>query len=41
MSDSVMRLMPAAACAQHRTETTLLYQLIEQHYPDFRELLAR
>jgi hypothetical protein len=26
--------------AQHRPETTLLYQLVEQHYPDFRELRA-
>lgn len=27
--------------ARHRPETTLLYRLIEQHYPDFRELRAR
>ena len=27
--------------AQHRPETTLLYRLVEQHYPDFRELRAR
>ncbi|MBK6599319.1 MAG: transposase zinc-binding domain-containing protein [Proteobacteria bacterium] len=26
--------------AQHRPETTLLYRLVEQHYPDFRELRA-
>lgn len=27
--------------AQHRPESTLLYQLLEQHYPEFRELRAR
>ena len=27
--------------AQHRPESTLLYQLVEQHYPEFRELRAR
>jgi ribosomal protein S27E len=27
--------------AQHRPESTLLYQLVDQHYPDFRELRAR
>ena len=27
--------------AQHRPESTLLYRLVEQHYPDFRELRAR
>jgi len=27
--------------AQHRPETTLLYRLIEQHYPEFRELRTR
>ncbi len=27
--------------AQHRPETTLLYRLVEQHYPDFLELRAR
>ncbi|MBK6598106.1 MAG: hypothetical protein IPG25_09580 [Proteobacteria bacterium] len=27
--------------AQHRPEATLLYRLVEQHYPDFRELRAR
>ena len=26
--------------ARHRPETTLLYQLVEQHYPPFRELRA-
>ena len=26
--------------ARHRPETTLLYQLVEQHYPVFRELRA-
>lgn len=26
--------------ARHRPETTLLYQLVEQHYPHFRELRA-
>jgi hypothetical protein len=30
-----------SGCAQHRPETTLLYRLIEQYYPDFRELRAR
>jgi hypothetical protein len=24
---------------QHRPEATLLYQLVEQHYPDFAELM--
>jgi ribosomal protein S27E len=27
--------------AQHRPESTLLYQLVAQHYPEFRELRAR
>jgi ribosomal protein S27E len=27
--------------AQHRPESMLLYQLVEQHYPDFNELRAR
>jgi hypothetical protein len=27
--------------ARHRPETTLFYQLVEQHYPAFRELRAR
>ena len=27
--------------AQHRPESTLLYQLVEQHYPEFRDLRAR
>jgi formylglycine-generating enzyme required for sulfatase activity len=27
--------------AQHRPENTPLYQLVERHYPDFRELRAR
>lgn len=27
--------------ALHRPETTLLYRLVEQRYPDFRELRAR
>ena len=26
--------------ARHRPERTLLYQLVEQHYPAFRELRA-
>jgi hypothetical protein len=26
--------------AQHRPEATLLYRLVEQHFPDFRELRA-
>ena len=26
--------------ARHRPETTLLYQLVEQHYPAFRDLRA-
>jgi hypothetical protein len=26
--------------ARHRPEATLLYQLVEQHYPSFRELRA-
>ncbi len=30
-----------ARTAVHRTESTLLYRLVEQHYPDFRELRAR
>lgn len=29
-----------AGYARHRPETTLLYQLVEQHYPAFRELRA-
>jgi hypothetical protein len=30
-----------AGYSQHRPETTLLYRLVEQHYPVFRELRAR
>jgi ribosomal protein S27E len=30
-----------AGYAQHRPESTVLYQLVEQHYPEFRELRAR
>jgi len=30
-----------AGYTQHRPEATLLYRLIERHYPDFRELRAR
>jgi len=29
-----------AGYARHRPESTLLYQLVEQHYPAFRELRA-
>lgn len=29
-----------AGYARHRPETTLLYQLVEQHYPAFREMRA-
>ena len=29
-----------AGYARHRLETTLLYQLVEQHYPAFREMRA-
>jgi len=27
-------------CARHRPEATLLYQLVERHYPEFHKLRA-
>jgi ribosomal protein S27E len=35
---AVHRCLPGYA--QHRPESTLLYQLVEQHYPAFREMRA-
>ncbi|MBK6673376.1 MAG: transposase zinc-binding domain-containing protein, partial [Proteobacteria bacterium] len=32
--------MEPAGYARHRPESTLLYQLVEQHYPAFREMRA-
>ena len=31
--------LPASRYARHRPETTLLYALVEQHYPEFVEAL--
>lgn len=35
------RFIEPSGYTQHRPESTLLRQLVEQHYPDFRELRAR
>jgi ribosomal protein S27E len=40
VSDVWRRDIGVPGYARHRPETTLLYQLVEQHYPAFRELRA-
>ena len=39
--DVVAGAVRAGAYARHRPEQTLLYQLVETHYPAFVEYLAR
>ena len=40
-TEAVAGTARAGAYARHRPEQTLLYQLVEAHYPAFVEYLAR
>ncbi len=40
-SEQGPQLPAGAAYARHRPEHTLLYQIVEENYPTFRDLLER